>query len=36
LGKNLELFTDKVKQTGEVALNIVVNNPDVGKMEKKV
>ena len=36
LGKNLELWTDKVKQTGDVSLNIVVNNPDVGKMEKKV
>lgn len=34
LGKHLELFTDKVKQTGNVELNIVINKPNVGKLEK--
>lgn len=34
LGKHLELFTDKVKQTGAVELNIVINKPNVGKLEK--
>lgn len=36
LGKNLELFTDKVKQSGEVKINVVVKEENVGKMEKKI
>lgn len=35
LGKNLELFTDKIKQNGETTINIVVDEDDVGKMEKE-
>lgn len=34
LGKNLELFTDKVKQSGEIVINVVVNEENVGKMSK--
>ncbi len=35
LGKNLELFTDKVKQSGEITINVVVNEENVGKMPKR-
>jgi phage terminase small subunit len=35
LGRHLELFTDKVKQSGEVTLNVVIKEENVGKMEKK-
>ena len=35
LGRHLELFTDKVKQTGDVSVNVVIHEENVGKMEKK-
>jgi len=36
LGKTMELFTDKVKQSGDVKINITIKEENVGKMEKKV
>lgn len=36
LGKNLELFTEKVKQSGDIKINITVKEENVGKMEKEV
>lgn len=35
LGKNLELFTDKVKQQGEVKINVVIQEDITEKMKKK-